>query len=123
MSEEKKAIEWLKNNLKISIELGEKYGFEEAIKSQTTILNLIEKQQEEIKTLKKITRCYNSYSGNLIDDTAIIIADSRYFLDGTFVNNYISKGKIRELINNNQDDIDYSIHDIIEDLKDLLKEV
>lgn len=52
-NEEKKAIEWVKNNLENTIKLGEKYGFEEAIKNQTTILNLIEKQQKEIEDKKE----------------------------------------------------------------------
>ena len=51
--EEKKAVEWVKNNLKETIKLGQKYGLEEAIKHQTTILNLIEKQQKEIESLKE----------------------------------------------------------------------
>ena len=56
--EEKKAIEWVKNNLEETIKLSQKYGLQEAIKYQTTILNLIEKQQKEIEELKEDRKKY-----------------------------------------------------------------
>lgn len=56
--EEKKAIEWVKNNLEQTIKLSQKYGLQEAIKYQTTILNLIEKQQEKIKRLEYDKKFY-----------------------------------------------------------------
>ena len=51
--EEKKAIEWVKNNLEETIKLSQKYGLQKAIKYQTTILNLIEKQSKEIEHQKE----------------------------------------------------------------------
>ena len=59
---------------------------------------LIEKQQKEIEELKTITNGYNSYNVDNMNGYNIIIADSEYFAYGTFVNNYISKDKIREVL-------------------------
>ena len=59
---------------------------------------LIEKQQKEIEELKTITNGYNSYNVDNMNGYNIIIADSEYFANGTFVNNYISKDKIREVL-------------------------
>lgn len=63
----------------------------------------IKKQQEEIKDLK------------LKNNT---IYKWNEFLD----KQCISKDKIRDLIENNEQDIDYSVHDIIDDLRKLLGE-
>ena len=61
------------------------------------------KQRKEIEALKKITNTYNSYGGNLMNDTRIIICDSRYFLNGTFVNKFVSKNKITKKIKEYQE--------------------
>lgn len=88
--EEKKALDLLKEYSE-----DELFGIagREALQ---IILNLIEKQQEEIKELKLITNTYNSYEGKDMDHTKIIIADSNYFINGTFVKKFVSKDKIRE---------------------------
>lgn len=68
---------------------------EEAIEG---LLDLYNKQKEEIKELKLITNGYNSYLGENMGGYKIIIADSKYFLNGTFVEKYISKTKIKEIL-------------------------
>ena len=80
----------------IDIELDEKI-LADKNKWIVELLNETEQQQKEIKELKKITKAYNSYiGGNMPISSTIIIADSEYFMNGTFVNNYISKDKIKE---------------------------
>ena len=51
MNEEEKAIEWLKNDLKETIEMGKRWGFQEEIKNKKELINLIEKQQKQIEEL------------------------------------------------------------------------
>ena len=51
--EEKEAIEYFKSNLEMTKEMGKKWGFQEEIKNNETILNLIEKQSKEIEELKE----------------------------------------------------------------------
>lgn len=102
--EEKKAIEISK----ISLCVAHKYDKRNMIyntASLETILDLIEKQQKEIKELKLITNTYDSYEGKDMDHTKIIIADSNYFVNGTFVNKFISKDKIREIFINKRNEI------------------
>lgn len=63
------------------------------------IVNIIEKLQKEIEYLKAITREYEAYE--LGEGNKIIIASKEWFNDGFFKNflsDYISKGKIREII-------------------------
>ena len=88
MSEEEKHAIWY---------FSEAYD-EEDEKQWKVIENLIEKQQKEIEELKTITNGYNSYNVDNMNGYNIIIADSEYFANGTFVNNYISKDKIREVL-------------------------
>ena len=63
----------------------------------------IKEMQKEIEDLKTITRAYNSY---MCDDVnfKILIADARYFFydGGYFVDRFISKDKITELIANHK---------------------
>lgn len=47
--EDKNAVEWLKNDLKETIEMGKKWGFQEEIKNKKELINLIERQQDMIK--------------------------------------------------------------------------
>ena len=68
------------------------------IESISILVNLIEKQQKEIEELKTITNAYSSYNVDNMNGYNIIIADSEYFANGTFVNNYISKDKIKEIL-------------------------
>lgn len=49
--EEKKAIEYFKSNLEMTKEMGKKWGFQEEIKNNETILNLIEKQDKMINEM------------------------------------------------------------------------
>lgn len=119
--EEKQAIEDLKSALRYK---GEHiYFLDIDFVAIETVLNLIEKQQKEIEELKIITREYETYKCG--EGNKIVIATKEYFINGffeDFLNGYISKDKIRELIENNIEDIDYSVHDIIKDLKELLEE-
>ena len=57
------------------------------------------KQLEEENTqLKTITQEYNSYLQDSNCDTKIIIADSEYFANGFFKENFIPKSKVKEKI-------------------------
>jgi hypothetical protein len=92
---EKEIIKQIKNDLNV----GEFYGItEDSIKG---LLDLYNKQKEEIKELKAITKMYDSYIGEKMPvNSNIIIADREYFMNGTFVNKFINKDKIREKIKN-----------------------
>lgn len=71
----------------------EDYGAEELRKYIKIIVNLVEKQQEEIKDLKTITQEYEAYKcGN---DDQIMIASKQWFDKGYFKEHYISKDKIK----------------------------
>ena len=68
---------------------------------QTAIKNLLTryKQLEEENTqLKTITQEYNSYLQDSNCATKIIIADSEYFANGFFKENFIPKSKVKEKI-------------------------
>ena len=125
--EEMKAIE----RLKLFIDMVDKKWKLEITNSNKlkTILNIIEKQQKEIEELKEITKTYNSYIGEKIPlNSKIIIADREYFMNGTFVNNYVNKNKIRKEIEEtekelyNGDILQRFAYIKIETLKDLLEE-
>ena len=89
---EKEIIKQIKNDMNV----GEFYDkTEDAIKG---LLDLYNKQKEEIEELKTITNSYNSYNVDNMNGHNIIIADSEYFANGTFVEKYISKDKIRNLL-------------------------
>ena len=89
---EKKAIEWFKSDLEMTKEMGKKWGFQEEIKNNEIILNLIEKQQKEIKELKQNRDEYK--------EEYIKLQNSRYY-------NYISKDKIREKIEHYNNELEH----------------
>ena len=106
--EEKKAIE-IVQGLKVYYDNECLLDEEELEENKTVnnaidmVLNLVEKQQNEIKDLKEkneiltnITYLYNSYEVN--NENKIIVADKEYFDSGLFVKRYISKDKIKEKI-------------------------
>lgn len=99
MSEEE-SIKWLEELLKDK----EKYKKYHSWVGTNTfvaidiILDLYNKQKEEIKELKLITNGYDSYLGENMGGYKMIIADSKYFLNGTFVEKYIRKDKIKDRI-------------------------
>ena len=100
--EEKKAIEKFKKKIeradKDIIKFSDVYTTLD-IHNLKLLLNLIDKQQKEIKELKEITKTYDSYIGEKMPlNSTIIIADGKYFMNGTFVNKFISKDKIRDKI-------------------------
>lgn len=77
----------------------EDYGTEELKKYIKIIVNLVDKQRKEIEELKAITRTYEAY--NCREDNKIVIASKEYFINGffrDFLNDYISKDKIKEKI-------------------------
>ena len=74
----------------------------------------IEKQQKEIKELKsKNNSLYGSFTGGFTIDNLIELNNDYH--------GYIDKDKIRELLENYEEDIHYSIRNLIEDLKKLIK--
>lgn len=60
------------------------------------IINIIEKLQKEIEDLKTITREYDAYE--LGEGNKIMIASKEWFNNGYFEEHYISKDKIKEKI-------------------------
>ena len=62
------------------------------------IINAISNLIEENKELKTITQEYNSYLQDSNCDTKIIIADSEYFANEFFKENFIPKSKEKEKI-------------------------
>ncbi len=120
--EEKEAIETLieiKEFSKLSSYLDVKTKQLNAI---DIVLNLIDQQQKEIEELKQITMLYNSYEIPSGSERKIVIADTEYFAKGYFVENYIKKDKIRELINKRNAGIGYTSLECIEDIEKLLEE-
>lgn len=71
---------------------------EELRNKNTELRDKLNEKQEEIKELKLITNGYDSYLGENMGGYKIIIADSKYFMNGTFVNKFISKDKIKEIL-------------------------
>lgn len=84
------------------------------------VLNLIEKQQKEIEELEDFIK----HAQIIVPFENTNIKENEPLADIVEVEHkeYISKDKIKELIENNEEDIDYSVHDIIKDLKELLGE-
>lgn len=83
--EEKKAIDKLKRSANY---------FVMPIYETKIILELIEKQFKEIEELKNITKSYDSFLGT----EKIVIADKKFFVNGYFRENYVSKDKIKAKI-------------------------
>lgn len=82
------------------------------------LIDIIEKQHKEIEELKTITRAYNSY---ICDDVnfKFLIADARYFFydGGYFVDRFISKDKIKEKIEELEQDM------VLLETRNVLKEL
>ena len=90
--EEKKAIEALKYCVGKTFGGYDKYYFEDnssmmIYRAIQIVLNLIKKQQKEIKELKKIIGLYKNASENVAEITQEVIS-----------NHYISRDKIKEKI-------------------------
>ena len=98
-NEEKKAIEILKEFLEKLEEFNfdcQECGFnqQDEGKALKIMFNLIEKQSKEIEELKNITKSYDSFLGT----EKIVIADKKFFVNGYFRENYVSKDKIKAKI-------------------------
>lgn len=91
--EEKKAIKWLKELYDIEKDFNSSKGKEESniIK---TLLNLIEKQQEEIKKLELVIKTIPEKMKILADSFNEKVLDT--IANNKALDNYISKDKIRE---------------------------
>lgn len=101
MNEEKVAIRTLESfkNMKWYSNIfprGVEILTEEERREIDIIINLIDKQQQEIKVLKLITQEYEAYKCG--KDNQIMIASKEWFDNGYFKENYISKDKIIEKI-------------------------
>jgi len=100
MEEDIKILEKIKENYKIHLKLEDKYK-ELAIMKMKAIENVLARLKElekENKELKAITQAYNSYSQDSNCETKIVIADSEYFANGFFKENFIPKTKIEKEI-------------------------
>ena len=93
-----------KQDNKIKFLLDDEKSLKEMNRNQ---MNLIEKQQKEIEELKQNRDEYK--------EEYIKLLNARYY-------DYISKDKIKEIIENAEADIDYLTHDLIGDLKKSLEE-
>ena len=126
MEEDIKILEEIKKTMKI-IDLGE-YStyvdnsiFEDIKKLINISENLIAryKQLEEENTqLKTITQEYNSYLQDSNCDTKIIIADSEYFANGYFKENFIPKSRVKdkmEELNNGTYDAKIILQQLLEE--------
>lgn len=67
------------------------------------LLTRYKQLEEENTQLKTITQEYNSYLQDSNCDTKIIIADSEYFANGYFKENFIPKSKVIEKIKELED--------------------
>ena len=104
--------------------------YEVECESLEKLLTRYKQLEEENTQLKTITQEYNSYLQDSNCDTKIIIADSEYFANGFFKENFIPKSKVKEKIEELKDDIKYSANPLaidnskyaIEILQELLGE-
>lgn len=75
---------------------------EEALKLFNTIMAILDerdKLKKENKELKEITKQYDAFTNDYMEnDKPMIIADRRYFACGIFKENFIPKSKIKEKI-------------------------
>lgn len=72
------------------------YKLEESVRYYASQL---EKNKKQIEELKEITKTYDSYIGEKMPlNSQIIIADGKYFMNGTFVNKFVNKDKIKEIL-------------------------
>ena len=67
-------------------------------KAIENLLTRYKQLEEENTQLKTITQEYNSYLQDSNCETKIIIADSEYFVNGFFKENFIPKSKVKEKI-------------------------
>lgn len=101
MKKDIKILENIKNYMQDNINKGfhkfiyNDLGYDEKC---IDIINAISNLIEENKELKTITQEYNSYLQDSNCDTKIIIADSEYFANGFFKENFIPKSKVKEKI-------------------------
>ena len=84
--------------------------------------DLIKKQQKEIEDLKEITQNYNAIGGETFGDDRIIVCSMKYFYDGYFKKNYITKDKIREKIKKAKEINWHAPKLVIEYFEELLEE-
>ena len=87
-----------KGNLTGSFDEFELEVEEKEYKALENLLTRYKQLEEENTQLKTITQEYNSYLQDSNCDTKIIIADSEYFANGFFKENFIPKSKVKEKI-------------------------
>lgn len=73
------------------------YMYNEYFESMENLIKRNKELEEENKELKMITQLYNSFE--VPDEKSrILIADTKYFVNGYFKKNFIKTEKIREII-------------------------
>ena len=86
------------------------------------LLTRYKQLEEENTQLKTITQEYNSYLQDSNCDTKIIIADSEYFANGFFKENFIPKSKVKEKIEELKEDEEfYREHDRMYEFESKIK--
>lgn len=87
-----------KGNLTGSFDEFELEVEEKEYKALENLLTRYKQLEEKNTQLKTITQEYNSYLQDSNCDTKIIIADSEYFANGFFKENFIPKSRVKEKI-------------------------
>lgn len=124
--EEKKAIEWFKSDLEMTKEMGKKWGFQEEIKNNEIILNLVEKQRKEIEEKSIIIMAGAEKVKQLekeIEDLNEIkqqICNEELITQDYVQDNFIAKCKIEEIRDKAEVMDYYSLNDVIDDLSKLI---
>ena len=124
MKEERK----MEEDIKILEEFIEAYKIAEevldgdVIQSIDNLVTRYKQLEEENTQLKTITQEYNSYLQDSNCDTKIIIADSEYFANGFFKENFIPKSKVKEKIEELKEDEEfYREHDRMYEFESKIK--
>ena len=111
-----------KGNLTGSFDEFELEVEEKEYKAIENLLTRYKQLEEENTQLKTITQEYNSYLQDSNCDTKIIIADSEYFANGFFKENFIPKSKVKEKIEELKEDEEfYREHDRMYEFESKIK--
>ena len=118
----------MEEDIKILEEFIEAYKIAEevldgdVIQSIDNLVTRYKQLEEENTQLKTITQEYNSYLQDSNCDTKIIIADSEYFANGFFKENFIPKSKVKEKIEELKEDEEfYREHDRMYEFESKIK--
>lgn len=107
---------------KLSFTKTQLYEYQKAMSNLVTRYKQLEEENTQLKT---ITQEYNSYLQDSNCDTKIIIADSEYFANGFFKENFIPKSKVKEKIEEIEKlkdvphELDFKVYYRVKDLRNI----